>query len=56
VIVWLIPVLDEIRKYAFEAFGSGTEALSNDNGSFPVKLHSKENGVASGMSTPVDHT
>ena len=56
VIVWLIRVLDEIRKYALEAFDSGIEALSNDNGSFPVKPHSKENGFASGMSSPMDHT
>ncbi|KAI9463325.1 hypothetical protein BJY52DRAFT_79042 [Lactarius psammicola] len=58
VMVWLLPVLDKIRKSALEAVGNGTEEFSKDIdiGGSPVRSDPKGNGVAPGMPILVDHT
>ena len=47
VMVWLLPVLDEIRDTVLEASGLGVEELSDDTSGSPVRSHSEGNGVAS---------
>lgn len=56
VMVWLLPILDKIRNFALDTFGTDTEGRSHDAGSPQVRVHSEGNGVASGVSMPADHT
>ncbi|KAH9063946.1 hypothetical protein EDB87DRAFT_85894 [Lactarius vividus] len=53
VMVWLLPVLDQIRTTALEVVG--TEELNKDTGGSPVRSDSEGNGVAAGIPTLVDH-
>jgi len=52
----LLPVLEKIRESALEAVGTGTEGLSTDTGSSPVRPDSEGNSVALGMPILVAHT
>ena len=54
VVVWLLPILEKIRKSALEAVD--TEGLSTDTGGSPVRSDSEGNGVSPGMLIPVAHT
>lgn len=54
--VWLLPVLDEIRNFLLNVSGNGIEGLGHDTGGSPVRSHSEGNGAASGMSIQLDHT
>ena len=54
ILVWLLPVLDKIRKSALEV--AGTKGLSTDTGGLPGRSDSERNGVAPGISILVAHT
>ncbi len=54
--VWLLPVLDKIRKSALETVDTGTEGPNKDTGGSPVRPDPEGNGVAPEMPVLVGHT